>query len=167
MLKYKPKSNSNSNPTPKSKPKSNKLLYTEENFPELGHIQHVSFNETDLNTYSEGIQRFKRAVLEKVEDNDKSLFQKKKGWIEIFNGFIENTDNTLDMESYPISIRMAIAVRFMSNNWEKNKEYDLEMMSPDYYTKIYKRSEIVYDSDIEDEDYEGNVYYDYEYDDDY
>jgi hypothetical protein len=68
------------------------------------------------------------------------------------------------MNTTNITLEMKRAIQLMNKNWEKNKEYDMEMMSYEQYLRIYRRSEYLYEMDPDQEEDEENneSYYDYD-----
>jgi hypothetical protein len=91
---------------------------------------------------------YKCAVEENKQDGTSSegRIEFKKGWVYLY----KNT-SFFDNEEGSFSEQVEIAIHSMEKNWERNKDYDYEMLPYEQYSSIYDNSEeVFYDTDTED-----------------
>ena len=144
-----------------------KLIYDKSEFPDLSSENAFVFtnkNEKDL------LCDFKKILSEK-NNEEQEITKLRKGWVYLYKDSLMKKNNSSFlgeegvMNTTNITLEMKRAIQLMNKNWEKNKEYDMEMMSYEQYLRIYRRSEYLYEMDPDqEEDEENNESY-YEYDD--
>ena len=143
-----------------------KITFNDAEFPSL---QNSEFNlDLDLNPNSVLLD-YKTATVEQPETPTEDAFRK-KGWVYLYKDSLMKKNNSSFlgeegvMNTTNITLEMKRAIQLMNKNWEKNKEYDMEMMSYEQYLRIYRRSEYLYEMDPDQEEDEENneSYYDYD-----
>jgi hypothetical protein len=144
--------------------KGQELSFSEKEFPGLISDDKKIILKTESHD-------FKQAVLEKKEEqvsNEENIFE--TGWIYLYGSTTKQKDvkdEDEDENSSSINLQMYKAISFMGDRWEKNKEYDFEMMSYEVYSRIYNNPDRVYDSDAEHEEDENEMYVYDEYEEDF
>lgn len=138
-----------------------KLTYDKLEFPDLSSDNiAVLANENEI----EILCNFKKILSEK-NNEEQEIIKLRKGWVYLYkdslmkknNSFFQrDEDEDIVTNNISLSLEMKRAIQLMNKNWEKNKEYDMEMMPYEQYLRIYRRLEYLYEMDPDQEEDEEN-----------
>jgi hypothetical protein len=145
---------------------SSKITFNDAEFPSLHNYEFDTQPNPETNSV---LLDYKTATVEQPETPTEDAFRK-KGWVYLYknslikknNSFFQgDEDEDVVNNNTSLSLEMKTAIQLMNKNWEKNKEYDMEMMSAEQYLRIYRRSEYLCEMDPDqEEDEENNESYD-------
>jgi hypothetical protein len=151
-IPYENKNNHNS--SEKLNITSSKIIFNDAEFPSL---QNSEFDTQPNPETSSLLLDYKTATVEQPETPKEDAFRK-KGWVYLYkdslmkknNSFFQGDEDIVNNNT-SLSLEMKRSIQSMNKNWEKNKEYDMEMMPYEQYLRIYKRPDYLYDIDGEED----------------